>query len=370
MKKHPIFIVLFILLFTSIALAQIPQTMSYQGVLTGADGNPVADGSVALTFRLYDVATGGSALWEETQQVTTANGLFNVILGSVNPLTLPFDKQYWLGITIGQDAELAPRIGLTASPYSLGATATVTEPAAGQSFVVRDANGTATHELSANGDVRHTGVGTFLGGIAVGDTVIVPEDTSGTARNGMTVLTDGLSQKTTTSSPEVGFSAFGTDVGVLGSSPKIAIQGQTGSGLAIFGKSVSSTAIFGRTRSGSGVVGRSVSGNGVWGISASGTGMRAESDGGIAVFGFSADSTGVSGLSFKGRGVQGQSLGGPAGKFLGDVLIENNGKLKIDKVPAEDSDQFLVWGSDKFVKMRSLPTTGGFDGTLVGKPFY
>ncbi|RMD85782.1 MAG: hypothetical protein D6813_15790, partial [Calditrichaeota bacterium] len=101
MKKQAIFFILSILLllFTILAQAQIPQTMSYQGVLTDADGNPVADGSVSLTFKLYDVATGGTALWEETQQVTTANGLFNVILGSTNPLNLPFDKPYWLGIT-------------------------------------------------------------------------------------------------------------------------------------------------------------------------------------------------------------------------------------------------------------------------------
>jgi len=60
-------------------------------------------------------------LWQETQQVDVANGLFNVILGSSNPLNLPFDKPYWLGSTIGTDTELQPRTPLTSSPYSLNA---------------------------------------------------------------------------------------------------------------------------------------------------------------------------------------------------------------------------------------------------------
>jgi len=44
---------------------QIPQTISYQGVLNDADGNPVADGNYVLTFELYDTATDGEALYQE-----------------------------------------------------------------------------------------------------------------------------------------------------------------------------------------------------------------------------------------------------------------------------------------------------------------
>lgn len=42
-----------------------------------------------------------------------------MILGSSVALNLPFDKQYWLGVTVGTDPELTPRIQLTSSPYSL-----------------------------------------------------------------------------------------------------------------------------------------------------------------------------------------------------------------------------------------------------------
>lgn len=60
--------VLLSLFMATFAFGQIPQTMSYQGVLTDANGNPV-NGSVSLTFKLYDAATGGTNPWEETQNV-------------------------------------------------------------------------------------------------------------------------------------------------------------------------------------------------------------------------------------------------------------------------------------------------------------
>jgi len=81
----------------------IPQTISYQGVLTDAGGAIVPDGNYELTFRFYDVSTGGVELWSETQIVAVIEGKFNVILGSTNPLDLPFDEQYWLGVTVEGD---------------------------------------------------------------------------------------------------------------------------------------------------------------------------------------------------------------------------------------------------------------------------
>lgn len=102
-----------------IAWGQIPRTVSYQGVLTDATGAVLPDGNYYLTFRLYDVATAGSVLWWEGQSVAVSKGIFNVILGSFSPLTLPFDRPYWLGVTVGGDSELTPRIALTGVPYSL-----------------------------------------------------------------------------------------------------------------------------------------------------------------------------------------------------------------------------------------------------------
>lgn len=100
--------------------AVIPQTLNYQGVLTDAGGSAVSDGTYSLTFRLYDVPAGGSPLWDETQgTVNVSKGIFNVDLGTVEPLNLSFDEQYFLGISVEGEAELVPRIFLDAAAYSL-----------------------------------------------------------------------------------------------------------------------------------------------------------------------------------------------------------------------------------------------------------
>jgi len=102
------------------AQAQIPNTLNYQGVLTGSDGKPIADGLYQLTFKLYDQATGGTAMWSETQAAQVSKGVFSVLLGKTTSLAnIPFDKPYWLGITVGNGSEMTPRVELGASAYSL-----------------------------------------------------------------------------------------------------------------------------------------------------------------------------------------------------------------------------------------------------------
>jgi hypothetical protein len=117
-------IALMLILAASLSLAQVPRTISYQGVLTDASGTVVPDGNYSLTFKLYDVATGGTPLWTEVQSVEVSKGIFSVILGSVAPLNLPFNKPYYLGVTVGTGAELSPRIPLTSSGYSFRAVNT------------------------------------------------------------------------------------------------------------------------------------------------------------------------------------------------------------------------------------------------------
>jgi len=77
MKKWIFITLIFIAILVTFAHAQIPQTMSYQGVLTGVDGKAVQDGDYAITFRLYDTATRGNALWEEQQTVWQHTGGFS-----------------------------------------------------------------------------------------------------------------------------------------------------------------------------------------------------------------------------------------------------------------------------------------------------
>ncbi|MBK9248848.1 MAG: hypothetical protein IPM69_12235 [Ignavibacteria bacterium] len=99
----------------------MPRSLSYQGILTDSQQEPISNGTYTLTFSLYSTANSGIALWTETNQVQTQIGVFDVILGQFTPLTLPFDQQYWLGITLQGKPEMTPRIALVAAPYSMNA---------------------------------------------------------------------------------------------------------------------------------------------------------------------------------------------------------------------------------------------------------
>ncbi|HEX9656251.1 MAG TPA: hypothetical protein VGB89_04955, partial [Bacteroidota bacterium] len=106
-------------LFFSVASAQVPRTLSYQGLLTDSLGTPLPDGSYSITFRFYPTSSGGSASWQEGKLVQVLRGVFSTTLGDAIPITLPFDMQYWLGVQVGSDPELSPRMKINASGYSI-----------------------------------------------------------------------------------------------------------------------------------------------------------------------------------------------------------------------------------------------------------
>ena len=78
--------------------AQVTQIISYQGVLTDNDGKALRNQNFQITFRIQN--QGGSNLWSEIHPNvgTDNNGVFNVILGTIdptsNPLDLPFNDSY------------------------------------------------------------------------------------------------------------------------------------------------------------------------------------------------------------------------------------------------------------------------------------
>jgi len=123
MKYFVTFWSLFIMMMIccQMASAQIPRTLSYQGVLTDSLGIPKPDGSYGLTFRLYDVESGGSALWIEAKTLEVHRGLFSTQLGDQVAFgsALKFDKHYWLSVQVASQRELSPRIPLSSVGYSL-----------------------------------------------------------------------------------------------------------------------------------------------------------------------------------------------------------------------------------------------------------
>ena len=51
----------------NVVVAAIPQTTSHQGVLADALGQPVADGTYSLTFKLYTALNSGGPIWTSTK---------------------------------------------------------------------------------------------------------------------------------------------------------------------------------------------------------------------------------------------------------------------------------------------------------------
>jgi N-acetylneuraminic acid mutarotase len=100
--------------------AAIPQKINYQGYLTNASGVPI-NGTLQMTFMIYDVPGGGNALWTETQTVSVNHGVYSVNLGEVTPIGLTFNNPYYLGVQVGTDPEMTPRKVLTSVGYAFRA---------------------------------------------------------------------------------------------------------------------------------------------------------------------------------------------------------------------------------------------------------
>jgi hypothetical protein len=86
-------------------VTSVPREMSYQGILMDSGGDPVTDSVYSVTFRIYNVASGGTSMWDETKPCTTSAGVFNASLSNVD---LSFSEDYWLELEIDSEI-LDPR---------------------------------------------------------------------------------------------------------------------------------------------------------------------------------------------------------------------------------------------------------------------
>jgi len=109
------------------AASPYPSTIPYQGRIANVAGAPLT-GLYPMAFRLYGAAAGGSPLWEEQwtgpNSVAVSDGLFNVMLGSLNPIApaiVAGTDSLFLGITVGTDDEMTPRVQVGTVPYAIQA---------------------------------------------------------------------------------------------------------------------------------------------------------------------------------------------------------------------------------------------------------
>jgi|GEM_PF-1699043 len=326
----------------------------YQGKLI-LDGNPY-NGNIDITFSLYSTEVGGTAWYSETQNVAVTDGLFNVMIGAVNPLTYEAEKfgyQQWLGIQpAGAANELAPRSLLGVAPYAMGLVPGTsvydhnpgTEPYV-RSFYVWADNHPAIYGGSG---VSHGvyGVSTYTGTGAIGvigwhaaDTGTEPGVYGGSySTNSYATGVVGHIVPTSPGGYSAAVRGINEGVGGLG----IGVWGsQRGSGWGVYGETVSGLGVYGWSSSGTGVYGATYTGTAVLGTygSAGGTAAAVQgvsystTDFAVGVLGNMAsgspgyDSAAVSGqnegLADAGIGVRGRQEGNGWG--ISGIAFGNTG---------------------------------------------
>ncbi len=212
-------ILTFIFLLATVAQATTPAAITYQGRLTDAIGQPV-DTTVDITFRIYGAQSGGTVLWWETHNSVVINdGLFDVVLGSVQPIGNIFDGgTKYLSVQLGTGPESSDRTQLVSVPYAMRANRSDTA-----TYAINSAAGGGWKD---DGSVVH-------------------------------LVTSGDSVGIGTTDPQ-----YPLDV----RSPGVAMYGRTTGGSFTAG-------VYGRAENdGFGVMGTSTSGRGVYGASTSGYG--------------------------------------------------------------------------------------------------
>lgn len=214
----------------------IPLLIGYQGRLADpGTGEAKPDGNYNVEFSLYDVESGGTALWNESKIVSVGNGVFSTHLGDITPLSISlFNGQaLWLGIKVESDAEATPRQVLAVVPYAISLVpgATISGDSGSPIFSVEN-NSTLALAHAIYGSIPSSSPG--------GSSTAVRGENKGTG---------------------------GLGIGVWGS--------HAGSGWGVYGST---------TSGGLGVYGSSPSGIGVYGWSSSGTGVYAQSSSGNALY--------------------------------------------------------------------------------------
>lgn len=316
-----------LVIFTGSIMAQIPRIISYQGMLLGSNEQPVPEGQYKLTFKIYNEAN--TLLWTEAHnQVFISGGLFQVFLGSVSPLNIPFDKPYFLGIQVGSDPELQPRMPVTSSAYAIRAedadklmgifASPMPEP---NKLLPLDATGKFPASVISSG-----AAGEFI-------KKNVPDTSRGTSTSPMVLVSnlgngDGINARSING---VGLAARSTSSDGL--SGWTAASGKTG--------------VFGHSTEGKGVLGRSDKDDGVVGW----TGAANKS----GVFGHTGASTGI--------GVTGiADATGAIGMYAYHSVSGNSARL------ATDSHGLQVSGLSRFVLATgevSISTPGGNPGLIT-----
>jgi hypothetical protein len=144
--------------YAAVDVANIPNAFSYQGTLRRANGD-LANGTFAITLKIYGVVTGGTALYSETfNNVVVRNGIFSVVVGDAAtiPANLFDNATLFIGLTVAPDSEMLPRQRLFPVPWAVQAgaakTATTADSATTATTANQLLNNTATNLILNRGN--------------------------------------------------------------------------------------------------------------------------------------------------------------------------------------------------------------------------
>ncbi len=154
--------------------------LPFQGRLTDAAGNAVADGAKVVEFKMYDAPTGGNVTWAgEVHKLSVNGGLVNTMLGSKAGLgSVDFASASFLQITVdangdgaitAADPPLLPRQSVVSAVYAneAGNARRLNEHPAAQYEAIFDGNDPASGFINGVKLKAATVSGTALAGDAV-----------------------------------------------------------------------------------------------------------------------------------------------------------------------------------------------------------
>ncbi len=343
---------------SSLIIAQIPQQINYQGMLSDIAGNPIT-GTYTFNFSIYSDGTTSTSLWTETQSVNISNGLFNIQLGFNNPIPIYlFDgTDKYLGIQVGTEPEMRPRQKLTSVGYSFKAADAVTlNGLPSSSFANASHNHNSVYYTKSDVNTNDGTPNQTEDPISWTKLRDIPAGFADGTDDGGSTTHDHFGESWVNTNPYYGLSIQNT--GGDG------ITGISNSNVGIIGKSLESgTGVLGQSESGIGVAGNSQQSTGVYGssvgIGESARGVHGLAPNGIGVLGFGE--TGISGASTSGTGVSGSSTGAGAnaigvfGEAQGGYGVQGNGSVGVygtgqnSGVLGESTSGFGVSGSSNNV---------------------
>lgn len=334
--------------------------LQYQGRLTNPSTGAPLDGDQKMTFHIYDVESGGTALWTEAKTIPVARGLFSTLLGDTDVLDPAVfgGQDLWLGIQVGEDPEATPRQRIAPTAYALHARDS--ETVGGKSAWAFSAAG-HNHDTTY---INSTGPDT-MSGSSIGPILDVTQASTGAAGQFSSVGGYGVIGSTDSATPSIaGVRGQAGSAGV-GISQKHGVQGQSDTGRGVVGMSRDSTGVYGWSTNNTAIRGEASSASSVaihgFNAGSGGTAVRGQtaSTSGVTlgVLGESASSTGVgvrgvnsatTGQAYGVHGMASSTDGGAAvradGQYVG-VRGESDGRWGVYGRANADANAYGVFGT-------------------------